>query len=244
VKRALAIALLAAVAFAGVLLARMPASWVLPAHAGQASCALLEGTLWSGACEGLSVAGRTVGDVTWDLHPLRLLAGKLAAHATLAHGAVSARGDVELGLGQHLTVRNLVGDLPLDPNLIPAVPPTLSGRAHVEFALAEIQRGVVTRLQGRIEAHDLTDRSGNATPLGSYIVTFPGGTAEPVGQLHDLDGPLALEGTLRLTRQGGFELEGLVAPRAGAPPELIDSIRFFGTPDATGRRPFSVSGTF
>ena len=102
----------------------------------------------------------------------------------------------------------------------------------------------LTELQGRIEVHDLEDRSGNATPLGSYVVDFPGGGPEPVGKLHDLDGPLALEGTLRLTRQGGFELEGMVAPRANAPPELVNNIRFFGSPDASGRRPFSLSGTF
>ena len=75
-------------------------------------------------------------------------------------------------------------------------------------------------------------------------MTFPGGPGEPTGKLRDLDGPLAVEGTLRLTRQPGFELEGLVAPRAGAEPALINNIRYLGSPDATGRRPFSVAGTF
>jgi len=75
-------------------------------------------------------------------------------------------------------------------------------------------------------------------------VTFPGGSAEPIGKLRDLDGPLAVEGSLRLTRQPGFDLEGLVAPRSGAAPELVNNIRYLGSPDATGRRPFSVAGTF
>ena len=67
---------------------------------------------------------------------------------------------------------------------------------------------------------------------------------EPTGKLRDLDGPLAVEGTLRLTPQPGYELEGLVAPRRGAPPEIVSSLPFLGAPDATGRRPFSVVGTF
>ena len=62
--------------------------------------------------------------------------------------------------------------------------------------------------------------------------------------MRDLDGPLALEGTLRLTPQPGFELEGLIAPRNGAPPELVNNIRFLGAPDASGRRSFSLAGTF
>jgi hypothetical protein len=65
-----------------------------------------------------------------------------------------------------------------------------------------------------------------------------------VGQIRDLGGPLSVTGTLKLTRQGGYEVEGLVAARADAPPELINNMRFLGSPDATGRRPFSLSGTF
>jgi len=114
----------------------------------------------------------------------------------------------------------------------------------VQLALAELQHGIVRQLQGRIEARNLEERSGNNTALGSYAVSFPGGSGDQVGTLRDLEGPLALEGTLRLTPAPGFELEGFIAARNGAPPELVNSLRFLGSPDATGRRPFSLSGTF
>jgi len=245
VKRGVWIALLAAVAFVAIVIARMPAAWFVPTGRGALSCSGVDGSLWSGTCTDLTVSGTPVGDVGWELHPLRLLAGKLAAHVNVARGAASARADVELGFGERLTARNVVADLPLDPRIIPGVPPTLHGRAHVELALAQLERGAIRQLQGRIEAHDLEDRSGANTPLGSYVVTFPGGSGEQVGKLRDLDGPLALEGTLRLTQSPpGFELEGLIAPRRGAPPEIVNNIRFFGSPDASGRRPFSLSGTF
>jgi hypothetical protein len=242
VKRGLLITLLAVVAFVAVLLARMPAGWILPSRTAQGGCASLDGTLWSGACSGLTVGPTALGDLSWELHPLRLLRGRLAAHLTVS-GPLKAAGDVELGFGQHLIARNLSADLPLDPKIIPGVPQELSGRAHAELALVEIVHGALTQLQGRIEAHDLVDHAGASTPLGSYVVEFPGGSGDPVGKLHDLSGPLALEGTLKLTRQGGYELEGLIAPRAGAPPELVNNIRFFGSPDATGRRTFALSGT-
>jgi hypothetical protein len=244
VKRPFWIALLAAVAFIVIVLARLPAAWVIPSGRPQGSCTNIDGSLWSGTCAGLTVGGNAVGDVSWELQPLRLLLGRLAARVSLTHGAASARGDVEMTFGERVTARNLVADLPLDPKLIPGVPPNLHGRAHAELALLTIQRGIITDLKGRIEAHDLEDRSGANTPLGSYVVIFPGGGNEPVGKLHDLDGPLALEGTLRLTRQPGFELEGLIAARRGAPPELVNNIQWLGSPDASGRRPFSLSGTF
>jgi general secretion pathway protein N len=245
VKRGVWIALLAAVAFAVIVIARMPAAWFVPAASAAGSCAGVEGSLWSGSCTDLTVSGTPIGDVSWELHPLKLLLGKLAAHVNVVRGAATASGDVELGFGGRLTARNIVADLPLDPRLMPGVPASLHGRAHAELALAQVQHGAITQLEGRIEAHDLEDRSGANTPLGSYVVTFPGGSGDQVGKLRDLDGPLALEGTLRLTQSPpGFELEGLIAPRRGAPPEVVNNIRFFGSPDASGRRPFSLSGTF
>jgi len=227
-----------------IVLARMPAAWVLPARGAQWACASIDGSLWGGICAGLTVSGTPLGDMSWELHPLRLLTGRLAAHLTLSHGPGDAAADVELTFGQRLTARNVLADLPLDPALLPSVPANLHGRAHLELALVEVQRGVIRQLQGRIDARNLEERSGNNTPLGSYSVSFPGGSGDPVGTLRDLEGPLALEGTLRLTPAPGFELEGVIAARHGAPPELVNSLRFLGSPDATGRRPFSLSGTF
>jgi hypothetical protein len=244
VKRPLWIALLAAAAFVAIVLARMPAAWVVPARGPQWACASLDGSLWSGTCAGFAMSGTPLGDLSWELHPLRLLAARLAAHLTLSHGPAEAAADVELTFGQRITARNLVADLPLDPALLPQVPPNLHGRAHLALALVQVQRGIIREIQGRIEVHNLEERSGNNTALGSYSVSFPGGSGDPVGTLRDLEGPLALEGTLRLTPAPGFELEGVIAARRDAPPELVNSLRFLGSPDATGRRPFSLSGTF
>jgi general secretion pathway protein N len=243
VKRGIAIALVAAAAFAIGMILRFPAAWILPEQT-QKACASLDGSLWSGTCAGLTLSGTQVGDLSWKLRPLRLLAGALAARVSVAHGAAQGAADVELGFGGQLTARNLIADLPLDARLIPGVPPSLHGRAHLDLALVQLSHGIIRQLQGRIEARDLVDRSGADTPLGSYQVTFAGSSGDPVGELRDTSGPLALEGTLRLTPQPGFELNGLIAPRRDAPPELVNNIRFLGSPDASGRRSFSLAGTF
>jgi general secretion pathway protein N len=237
-------ALLCAVVFVAIVIVRMPVEWVVPSALAR-SCTSLDGSLWSGTCSGLAVSGTAVGDLNWSLEPLRLLLGRLAAHVNLTRPDANASADVELGLGGTLTARNVRADLPLDPRLMPGIPRTLRGHAHVELALARLRHGVVTQLEGHIETRDLEDRGDGDTPLGSYLLTFPAGASgPPTGKLRDIAGPLALEGTLRLTPQPGFELEGFIAPRSGAPPELVNNIRFLGSPDATGRRPFSMSGTF
>lgn len=231
--------------FAAILVVRLPASWVIPSGPkAPFSCASVEGSLWSGACNGLSAQHVPLGDLSWELKPSRLFSARLAAHVALSQGAAHAMGDVELGLGEQLTARNLTADLPLNRAWLPGLPPTLHGTAHVDLALAQVTHGIPTKLQGTIEAHHLEDHAGNVTPLGSYAVSFAAGEGDPVGQIRDLDGPLSVTGTLKLTRQGGYEVEGVVAARAGASPALIDNLRYLGTPDAAGRRPFSLSGTF
>lgn len=242
--RPLWIALLAAAAFAVILLSRLPASWLVPRN-GVVTCSSPDGSLWNGTCSGLSVERFALGDLAWEVAPLRLLTGTLVARVVLTHGPVTASADVAYGAGGRLTLQNLVADLKLDPRLLPHVPPQMRGSVHTDLSLVRLTHGRLAELKGRIEAHDLTQRTGHVTPLGSYAVTFPGGGgAEPVGTLTDLGGPLAVQGTLRLTAQPGYVLEGEVAPRADAAPELVSDLQFLGSPDAAGRRPFSIAGTF
>lgn len=245
-KRTVTVIVLVIVAFAAIVLARLPASWLLPSGGASFSCASVEGSLWSGYCSGLTVRGTALGDLAWQLRPARLLVGKLAAHIDLEHPpSASARGDVEIGLGGTVVARNLTASLPLDPTLIPAVPPTLSGTLHVDLALAKVtKKGVVSALQGSIQANNLVDHSGYVTPLGNFEVTFPGGGPQPTGNLQDMGGPLALQGTLVLTPQPGYDLSAYVTPRASASQPLVNAIQFLGSPDAQGRRQFAMSGTY
>jgi len=245
-KRTVTVIVLVIVAFAAIVLARLPASWLLPKGSVNFSCASVDGSIWSGYCSGLTVRGTALGDLTWQLQPKRLLVGRLAAHIDLEHPpAVFARADVEIGLGDTIVARNLTASLPLDPTVLPAVPPTLTGTVHAELALAKVtKKGIVTALEGSIEASNLVDHSGYVTPLGNFTVTFPGGGSQPTGNVQDAGGPLAVTGTIVLTPQPGYDLSGYVTPRSSATQPLLNAIEFLGSPDAQGRRQFAMSGTY
>jgi len=245
VRRIILITVIAVAAFAVMLIARLPASWIIPAAPGAYSCPLPGGTLWNGACSGLVMQGRTVGDVTWKLHPLPLLTGTVAAHVTLTRPDASADADLAAGLsGNHIQLRNLKAHLPLDPALIPQLPPGLRGSAHMDLALVRINKGAITDLKGHIEAQDLHRIGSNPARFGSYSLDFPGGTPQPTGELRDLGGPLSVQGTLRITPEPGFDLKGTVAARSTAPADLAKEIEYLGSPDAQGRRPFALAATF
>jgi general secretion pathway protein N len=251
-KRTLWLIFFGLLVFAGIVVARLPANWVLPGPSSGVTCSDADGTVWNGTCTGLTVQQQPVGDVSWEVHAARLLAGRLNADILLTRPTGAAQGNVEVGFDKIISARDVKADLPLDRDLLAALPPNLQGmrgKIHAELAHVRVEGQTLKlkAIEGVVEAQDLTDGEGrNAQRWGSYSLTFPPSTGgDPVGQLRDLGGgPLAVEGSLRLTPEPGFDLEGLVKARPTAPSELAQDIQFLGSPDAQGRRPFSLAGTF
>jgi general secretion pathway protein N len=247
-KRAIWITLLAVLAFAIILIARLPVRWVSGFIPKNVTCTELSGTVWDGTCDGLVAQNVQVGNVAWQLKPFALLGRKLAGHIDVVRGTSFVRGDVEAKSDGPVIARNLQVDMPLDPTLIPQLPRNLSGNVRANLQSIRLEKnGVIASVQGLVEAHDLVQGSGGKRlALGDYALTFPAAdpSAEPVGQLRSLRGPLNVEGTLRLTREPGFVLEGLVAAGPETPPQLAKELSYLGTADAQGRRPFSVAASF
>ncbi len=248
--RTVVLIVLAVLVFVGIVVARLPASWAMPDPKTGVACSDVDGTVWNGSCTGLTFQQQPFGDVTWEIHASRLLAGKVNADIVLARPTGSVHGNVEVGFDRKVTAKNIQADLPLDQDLASVLPPNLQGlrgNLHAALPLLRIDGHTVRTIQGTIEARDLIDGTGSgAKRWGSYSLTFPpSATGDPLGQFRDLGGgPLAVEGTLRLTREPGFDIEGLVAARPSASADLAQDLQFLGSPDAQGRRPFSLAGTF
>jgi general secretion pathway protein N len=250
VKRTIWLIVFGVLVFAGIVIARLPASWALPGPQSGMTCADADGTIWNGTCTGLTVHQQPVGDLSWDIHAMRLLSGKINADVVLTRPTGSVQGNVESGFDRKITAHDVVADLPIDQELTVGLPPNLRGmrgKLHAQIAYLRVDGQVIRAIEGLVEAHDLTDGPGaNAQRWGSYSITFPPPTTgDPLGQLKDLgDGPFSLEGTLKLTPEPGFDLEGLVAARPSAPADLAKELQFLGSPDAQGRRPISLAATF
>jgi hypothetical protein len=248
VRRGVLITVLAVAAFAVIVIARLPAGWVVPAPPSAVSCAAVDGSIWNGTCTGLVAQGSPVGDLVWDVHALRLLMGTLSVQMVLTRPTGSVHGDFDVGLDKSVTARNVQAEFPLDQDLMSLLPRnlrTLHGNARADIAFAHVSKNIVTQLQGHIELHDLEDRDREVLPLGSYSITFPGGSGAPTGQVQDLGGPLSVQGTVRLTQDmPGIDLQGYITPRADAAPALVNQLEYLGSPDAQGRRQFGTTLTF
>ncbi len=242
-KRGVALTASAVVVFGAIIIARLPATWVVPDASTGNGCAAVDGSIWSGLCTGLTIERQSIGDLTWEVHALRLLSGKLNADVVLTLPAGSAHGNLEVGLDRSLTARNVKADLPIDPALNPAIPPDLRGTFHADVASLQVEHHRVKSIQGRLEVHDVVQGTGDAAfRAGSYSVDFTGGNT--TGRLRDLGGPLEVDGALKLTPEPGYDVRGQVRARNTAPPSLVEELRYLGSPDAQGRREFGLAGTF
>ncbi len=150
-KRPLALGLAGLLAFLAILIARAPASWLVPSGpTAPFTCSAIGGTLWSGLCSGLTVQHQGYGDLSWDLAPLKLLTGRLAAQVSLGSGAIHGSGELAVSFGGTLTVSDARADFPLDPKLIPAIPAGMTGSAHLDLTRLVLRKGVIEHLEGRL----------------------------------------------------------------------------------------------
>src|SRR6202011_3979371 len=140
-KRTIWLILFAVLVFAGIVVARLPASWALPGPNSGMTCTDADGTIWNGTCTGLTVQSQPIGDLSWEVHATRLLAGKLNADVVLTRPTGTSHGNVEVGLDKKITVRDIQADLPLDQELTATLPPNLRnvrGKLHADLALLRV----------------------------------------------------------------------------------------------------------
>lgn len=238
--------ILGAVLFALTVLVRAPASWLTGALPKSVECQQAGGSIWRGGCGQLRVAGAALSDVRWQLHPWALLGGHLELAVQSADVRAPATATLALGFGGHHNVRDLHADLPIDTGFLPLFPSGWSGRLQLALARLEFSAGRLAAIHGSVTARSLA-QIHPAMPFGSYELRFADTERKDgaiSGELRDLDGPLAVTGTLLVRNGSEYVLSGSAAARADANAELAKAVEFLGPPDAQGRRQYSLAGSF
>jgi hypothetical protein len=242
--------LIAALAvFLGVLALYLPASWFAGALPPQVKCTGLGGSVWNGECIGLVLQGDRLGDATWNLAPGSAFRGRLVGDVDV-RGAVSARADLDIRFNGSGELRNVSARIPLDPAVSAQFPPNQRGTVVADLKRVVLaERAAIGLLEGTIELHDLRQVGTNPLTLGSYRLTFAGAaqandTNDTTGQLRDLGGPFAVEGTVTLTPPNSYIVQGYITGRTADAERLVREITLGARPDAKGRSVFSFEGTY
>jgi hypothetical protein len=238
---------LGVLAFCGFMVAFLPASSMTGLLPASMRADGLTGTVWSGRAQSVRAGHMMLGAMTWRCSALRLFVARLDCDMALdlSPGRVDAR--VVVTPRGIVSVSHLRGTVPLASAAALGIPQGWSGQLRFEDVGAVMDSGRPTALAGTIVATDLRPPHRPGAMLGSYAIELGEGFSTPGvpgGRLRNLDGPLSLRGTLRIEPAGSYLAQGEIAPVPGAPDDLLQALTFLGPPDSSGRRSFSLEGTF
>jgi hypothetical protein len=236
-----------ALVFLFILVLSLPAAWITPLLPAQVECRQPAGSIWRGECATLVVRGGTLGAATWDVAAGAALTGTLRGTASLTGSALQARADFDSSFAGVGELRQVTARFDLDPELLPQLPPEHRGRLSANFDRMVLGPGRQPQvLLGTIELRDLVQTGPQPLELGSYQVSFDGKSTEGriVGQLRDLGGPFAVQGTVTLSPPDGYVVQGFITGRTAQAERIVREITLGATPDNSGRSAFSFEGTY
>jgi len=236
-----------AAAFLVFLIAFLPASMVLRFLPAEVALSGVQGTVWRGEAETLSVRGRPVGALEWSNRPWRLPFLQLDYAVRYLPEGGQVGMDVTLRGPHRLEIRDASGTLPImavDGLLGPA---GWKATAELEVERLSLVDGFPETAMGVLVLRELTAPGARGVNIGSFELTLGEGAVGSdsiVGRLRDLgSGPMQVRATLELNQDRSYLLSGEVAAGPDAGAVIQRTLRFLGPEDSLGRRPFTVEGT-
>ncbi|TKB47649.1 type II secretion system protein N [Ferrimonas sediminicola] len=204
----------------------------------------LDGTLWSGRADRLTVAGRRLESLTWEVDPWSLLGGRVEAVVAVA-GDVQGRGTVSYGLSglalQGVRLESPIGTLVGNRRL----PFRTKVTGEVQLNLAEGSQGQpwCDRLSGRILVQQLdVNNQYGAFPLGNLAGTLSCSQGNLKLTMTERDNRIGVAGTALLKGNMEVQLDASIRATVDQPEAMANSLDFLGQPDASGAYPLRYSG--
>lgn len=202
----------------------------------------ISGSIWSGtATEGLA-GGAYIRDISWRLQPMALFTGKLAFTTSSKPASGTMVTDVAVGLGGILSLANLSGSVPLDL-VHPALQQNgINGDLSLRFDKLVIENGLPVAADGEVTVANLYAPDLSAGILGDFRAIFQTTDRGISGSIDDVSGVLDVSGVITISTDRNYSLIGEVAARPAAPPSIEQQLRFLGSADERGLRPFRFEG--
>jgi general secretion pathway protein N len=239
------LAIIGVLVFLAVAVHTLPASLLASRLPAAISLSGVSGSVWNGSATDVTASGIDLGTVRWTGSPLTALTGRLQFDASATTTEGELKGRVQATLGGKLLVEDTTLHWPLQP-AGSATSAGWRGLIAGRIERIESEHGWPTRVVAVIDLNDLR-APGSEALLGNYRIEFDERSATAAGlsgRIRDVSGPMQVRAALAVRRDRTYLVEGEVAPRNGAPQNVLDTLAFLGPPDAQGRRPFSLSGTF
>ena len=211
------------------LVVMLPANYVVKQakpHASQLVIDGVTGTLWSGEIEYLKADVVELTNVRWSLSPLALLLGEAQLEFISVSSEQSIEGTLELALwGDELELSDLWIRFPISlyEQQLGLAGLDLTGQIDFRLETINYQNGVVSnglgvlvwRQAGISESLQLGDIQADWQQLEGRVEAA----------LSDLDGPVAIDGSVALDHSGGYQLATQLEVKDNSNVNLKQTIR-------------------
>jgi general secretion pathway protein N len=243
-KNPFLLALASFVLFIIFLLAKLPATQVIPRLPlpDKLSISQVSGTIWSGHADQVIYNGLQVLDVDWELGVLPLLLGKASLYIDAGSirdtDQIAIKGNISIGSkGLSSTDTQVYAPTPLLlAQLQLPLPVDASGRVLVEIDELDHPREGCKTLSGKgqwINGAVTVVGFDQELSLGSYAADLKCDNG-PIQLTVAPDNTLSLSGTAAIDNTGQFSAEGKFKVPSDFPKEMRDAAALFSPPDAQG----------
>jgi hypothetical protein len=203
----------------------------------------ISGGIWQGHASGMQLFGTELGALDWRLQVMPLLHGAVVSHLVLSGGDIGASGQVERAFDGVIDVRDLTLHAPARiaaPALdIPAL--QLLGDLEVTIAHARLRDAWPEAASGSVRWRNAAVVGAAQAQLGDIEATFASAADGSIyGNVHDLGGPLQLDGTFKVAA-GGYDAEAKLQSRDGNA-QVNEALRYIGEPQADGSSHLLIHG--
>ena len=203
----------------------------------------ISGSIWQGHAASVQAFGQPLGALDWQLEAAPLLGREVIAHLRLTGADVTAAGRVERAPDGTITLRETTFRVPArmaEPALdIPAL--QFLGAIDGTLAEARLRGAWLEQARGTLRWNDAAVAGAAQAQLGTLEATFsstPDGAI--AGVAHDTGGPLALNGTFKVSA-GSFDADAILAARDGNP-QVAEALRYIGQLQPDGGSHLIVHG--
>ena len=235
--------LLGIMTFVGGVLLTFPANvayqWFAPE---QLRLKGVSGSIWNGRATEGALGDAYFRDLRWQARPSQLLTGNMAIDVSVQSPAGPIRTTAKAGLSGQLQLLDTSGTLTLS-----AVHPSLQaggvdGILRLDMQSLALENGFPVEALGTVTIERLIATAVGSETIGDFKASFSTETDGIVGLVEDVDAVLSVDGRLVLSPNRSYVLNGSVASKPRTPVVIQQNLRFLGSADANGRRPFRFEG--
>jgi hypothetical protein len=238
--------LVATLALAVIVAATCPAQFAYHLVADRLGAVKLEGiggSIWQGHATSVRIFGTEVGALDWRLQPMPVLQGTIVANLVLSGGDIGASGEVERAFDGTIEARALTLRAPARiaaPALdIPAL--QLLGDLEATVAYVRLRQAWPEAASGSAHWRNAAVAGAAQAQLGDIEASFASGPDGSInGNVHDLGGPLQLNGTFKVAA-GSYDAEAKLQSRDGNA-QVAEALRYIGEPQADGSSHLVIHG--